>query len=195
MIIPLIDFSNKRYYLLWYTPIVLYCILSSINFHNSSFDDNKVSRQGVTRKDVYVSMSIDCIFIIIILLLLKILFVILPGCYSSDFIPLLFFFLIVANKDFRTPGLHIGGISIENNTIINKINIIVFNFFRLSFIYFIIICTRFNLFVSTKDYIFFILILLVIINEMSRNITKSNITIVERLLKINVCRQIIIREN
>jgi hypothetical protein len=39
------------------------------------------------------------------------------------------------------------------------------------------------------------LILLVIINEMSRNITKSNITIVERLLKINVCRQIIIREN
>lgn len=129
LIIPLFDFTNIVYIL----PEIFFLIISMI------FKDKSYALVKVSKKRIFQSFCLNCFFIIIFLAMLYLFNITL----NFNILACLIFIIVIQNTHFQSIGNYFVKLRIINKTLKDKIKILIWNFCKISIIYFTIILNHF----------------------------------------------------
>lgn len=181
---PIIPFNLKIYEYIWYLPVVIYIGITVYKKKNN-YADNCVAQQDVTLSDWYKIFFINFFFFALLCLIIFYLNMITKKYVSWNIPFVIYYFLLIQNIDFPTPGNYFMKIYCDTSSVIQKFKIFILNFCKFLMVYCGLLYEKFQ-FPKSDAYksLLEIIALCYIFNFFSRFIIFKNTSILEKILHV-----------
>ncbi|MEE0134257.1 MAG: hypothetical protein U0I22_10735 [Treponema sp.] len=179
LIVPLVDFTEPPLHFVCFVPILVYAIYVAFAKQKSFVD---TAKRPLGLNDIWKLFLLNFFLLALYCLLLVPILKLLP--YIHSWIAVSWFFFLVQNTDLSSPSYKLLHLHIDNETLIQKLSILLLNFLKYLFMYIVLIADSYGITQEVKQNVLTYVLFIATVNLASRFMIFKDTSLLERFLRI-----------
>lgn len=179
LIVPLIDFTESPLHFVCFVPTLVYTVYVTFAKKKNFVATDK---RPLGLNDIWKSFLLNFFLLALYCLLLVPILKLLP--YIHSWIAVSWFFFLVQNTDLASPSYKLLHLHIDNETLIQKLSILLLNFLKYLFIYIVLIADSYGISLDSKQNVLTYVLFIATVNLASRFMIFKDTSLLEKFLRI-----------
>lgn len=179
LILPLVDLTEPPLHFVCFVPILVYTIYVTVA-KKKNFVVTDTRSLGLN--DIWKLFLLNFFLLALYCLLLVPILKLLP--YIHSWVAVSWFFFLVQNTDLPSPSYKLLHLHIDNETLIQKLSILLLNFLKYLFMYIVLIADSYGITQEVKQNVLTYVLFIATVNLASRFMIFKDTSLLERFLRI-----------
>ena len=179
LILPLIDLTEPPLHFVCFVPILVYTIYVTVaKKKNFVVTDTRPLGLNDIWKLFLLNFFLLALYCLLLVPILKLL------TYIDSWVAVSWFFFLVQNTDLPSPSYKLLHLHIDNETLIQKLSILLLNFLKYLFMYIVLIADSYGITQEVKQNVLTYVLFIATVNLASRFMIFKDTSLLERFLRI-----------
>ena len=179
LIVPLIDFTESPLHFVCFVPTLVYTVYVTFAKKKNFV---VTAKRPLGLNDIWKLFLLNFFLLALYCLLLVPILKLLP--YIHSWIAVSWFFFLVQNTDLSSLSYKLLHLHIDNETLIQKLSILLLNFLKYLFIYIVLIADSYGISLDSKQNVLTYVLFIATVNLASRFMIFKDTSLLEKFLRI-----------